>query len=208
MTLDGLAVKYGTDKSSLHHNYAVIYEHYFKHLQHEPILFVECGIGGYDYPDRGGESARMWREWFTKARIHVTDIAPKLFDIDGVSMWQLSQNDPDMKGHCRGANIFIDDASHINPLTIETFEIVWPVLAPGAFYCIEDIETSWCPVDGWAKGCAHPYRWDSPSAINFCKDLISELNSQYSRAYQLDAACRKDIKAMHFYKNLVIIEKQ
>lgn len=203
MTLGQLAIKHGTDKSSKYHNYAVIYESYFKHLQHEPILFVECGIGGYENPNAGGQSLRMWREWFTKAKIMGTDINAKKFKIENVLTVQCSQdNEQVMPVVCQDATIFIDDASHVNPLTIKTFELVWPVLAPGAFYVIEDIESSWCDAEGWAKGCSDITDMTTKTSVNLCRELINNLNYKYTKAPDIG------IESIHFHKNVVIIKKK
>ena len=204
-TLDELAIKHGTDKSSLHHNYCHIYEQYFKHLQHEHIKFAEVGFGGYEYPDRGGQGLRMWREWFTKAEIICVDLFFKINPVPGTEFIQLSQDNEEIAGICKGASVFIDDGSHINPLTIRTFELVWPVLAPGAFYVIEDIESSWCPADGWAKGCSDPYNYEAPTAKNLGVELISAINAQYVPNF---AHLYKDIQSVHFHKNVIIIKKR
>jgi len=74
MSLDTLAIKYGTDKSSLHHNYTPIYEQYFADKRNSPITLVEIGFGGYEFYDRGGQSARMWKEYFYKGRIISIDL--------------------------------------------------------------------------------------------------------------------------------------
>lgn len=47
--LDQLAIKHGTDKSSLHHDYCDIYERLFLHLKDENIVFIEAGVGGYGF---------------------------------------------------------------------------------------------------------------------------------------------------------------
>lgn len=203
MTLDALALKHGTDKSSAHHNYAVIYEQYFKHLQHEPILFVTAGIGGYENTNIGGHCLRMWREWFTKARIIGIDLYKKSFAIPGVEIMQCSQDNEYMSEICRGANIFIDDASHRNPLTLKTFDLVWPVLAPSAFYVIEDVESSWCTADGWAQGCSDPYDYNAKTAFNLAVHLANGI--QYSHK---ELESRKDVESVHFHKNVVIIKKK
>lgn len=200
-TLDDLAIRTGTDKSSAHHNYAVIYEQYFKHLQHESILFIECGIGGYEYPERGGEGLRMWREWFTKARIIGIDIHKKDFAIPGVEIIQCSQDNEYMSEICEGANVFIDDGGHTSPLVTKTFGLVWPVLAAGGIYVIEDIETSYGSYGNWAD--AAPLNdYNYPTGINLCRSIIDHVNCKYSGAHDMQ------VESVHFHKNVVIIKKK
>jgi hypothetical protein len=207
MTLDELAIKHKTDKSSLHHNYAVIYEKYFEPLRHEKITLAECGIGGYEFPDRGGESLRMWREYFSAAYIAGFDLHPKTFKIDGVLLFEYDQCSDAMARLCQGANIFIDDASHINPLSIKTFDLIWPVIAPGGYYVIEDTESSYCPADGWAKGCADPYNLNADTVMNLCLRLAISINRKY---FSTSYGCYypRDVEFVHFYQNIVIIKKK
>jgi len=205
MTLDELAIKYGTDKSSLHHNYAVIYEKYFEPLRNEKITLAECGIGGYEYPERGGESLRMWREYFTVAIIAGLDIHPKSFSIPHVIMFEIDQCSDKMTKLCEGVNIFIDDASHINPYSIETFRLVWPSIMPGGYYVIEDTESSYCPADGWAKGCSDPYNFNAETIMDFCFCLATSVNFKY---FDPILITYKDIEFVHFYQNIVIIKKK
>jgi len=208
MTLDELAIKHKTDKSSLHHNYAVIYEKYFEPLRHERIMLAECGIGGYEYPDRGGESLRMWREYFIAAIIAGFDIHPKTFTVPGVLLFEYDQCSDAAAKLCDGVNIFIDDASHINPLSIETFRKIWPRLAPGAYYVVEDTEASYCPAEGWAKGCDDPYNFNSFTIMNFCFYLATSVNRKYFSSLHEDIFKIKDVEFVHFYQNIAVIKKK
>lgn len=65
MTLNELAIKYGTDKSSLVHNYCDFYE---STLPKQPARILEIGYGK-------GASTLMWREWFgPSTEVHVLDL--------------------------------------------------------------------------------------------------------------------------------------
>ena len=61
--LSQLAIKHGTDKWG-HHFYTDKYEDILKHLKEAEIKLLEIGVGGYEFPDRGGGSLRMWKEYF------------------------------------------------------------------------------------------------------------------------------------------------
>jgi hypothetical protein len=67
--LSQLADKYKTDKGLWHHGYTPIYNRYFEQLKDSYITLLEIGIGGYEYENKGGESLRMWRDYFTNAKI-------------------------------------------------------------------------------------------------------------------------------------------
>ena len=196
MTLNEIANKHKTDKGSWHHGYAAIYDTYFTPLRGLPIRLAEIGIGGYHYPDRGGESLKMWDEYFTKAEIIGVDIHVKLgLDNDRVQTYVCNQTDERLQKITGVCDIIIDDASHINNLTIATFELLWPMVAVGGFYVVEDTETSYWEVasDGTDfKGGSHP-----DTVMNYFKAKTDLLNLTES-----------DIEFIHFYKGLIILKKK
>lgn len=212
MTLDELAIKFDSDKSSLHHNYCPIYEHYFHPLQNDSIKLLELGIGGYHHPDKGGASLKMWYEYFPKARIIGIDIHLKEgLNNDRTQVFKCSQIDEEGLSFiiepAGRPNIIIDDASHINPLTIRSFEILWNFLNPGGLYVVEDTESSWCAEDGWAKGCEDYKNYDYPTIINFFRQLCDEINTQYIPHFR-PSKWYCDIDSIHFHKNLIVIKKK
>lgn len=62
MSLQELAIKYGTDK--LEHGYIPFYE---KHLPKEPKRVLEIGV-------KDGASIKMWADYFPEAEIHGLDL--------------------------------------------------------------------------------------------------------------------------------------
>lgn len=204
-SLPEIALACGTDKAG-HHDYAQIYDKYFTPLREQPLTLLELGIGGYHFPERGGQSLRMWHEYFPKAKIAGLDIHPKKdLGLDRVEIFEGSQDDDErlyeIIEKIGVPNIIIDDASHINPLTIESFEILFPVLATGGIYVIEDIETSWG--EGWCSGCGDHSNYTFPSAVNMARRLINDVNVPYVTGY----ARRYDVTSIHFYKNIIFFFK-
>jgi hypothetical protein len=207
MTLDDLAIKYGTDKSSRHHDYCYQYEFHLSKYRNKPIILWNGGFGGYEFPDRGGGDTKMWREFFPKANIVVTDIHYKhQLNIPGVHVRQGAQDDEQfwlkILGETGPPDVFIDDMSHINSLTIRTFEIVFPLLKSGGTYIIEDIEGSWYPDHGFG-GTKDLNDKTHPSIVNFCRNLLNELNSKYN-----GAEVKYGISSINFIPNSVIITKK
>lgn len=205
-TLDQLAILHGTDKSSKHHNYCVIYEKYLEHLRHEDILFFECGYGGYHYPDRGGQGARMWRDYFTRGTIVSTDLYHKTNVPDGVFFEQGKQNDGEfwrkVVKEYGYPDVFVDDASHINPLTCDTFACMFPYLKSGGLYIIEDLEASYWEAiasDGTDfKGGLNRHG----TIMWLLKQLTDAVNCKSN------GTADENIKSMHFYENIVFIQKK
>jgi hypothetical protein len=209
MTLDRIGLKHGTDKASNHHNYMPVYERYFEHLRHEPIVLLELGFGGYQYPDRGGAGAKTWAEYFEKGVIATTDIHPKnSLNHDRIFFFQGSQADGafllDVIGKTDRPNIIIDDGSHRVVDVLESFEILFPVLRSGGIYVIEDIESSYSDLHGYG---GDPNPFTGVTSMSFFKDLADQLNHQYFAAhYKNEYAGLLD--SIHFHRNLVIIIKK
>jgi hypothetical protein len=137
----------GTDKVRDHH-YTPHYHRRFKSLRDEPITLLEIGIGGYDDPLAGGESLRMWREYFTKATIVGLDIAMKA-PIEGCHVEQGDQSDPRVLHHLGETygpfDIIIDDGSHRMDDIQQSWVILWGYLNDGGWYCVEDLQTAYWP---------------------------------------------------------------
>lgn len=205
MTLDQLAIKHQTDKSSLHHDYCKVYEQWFEPIRNKPIKFVEIGFGGYEFPDRGGQGLRMWREYFTQAEVHCIELYDKVNIPAGCSFHQMSQDDERCKDICRGAHVICDDASHICPLTYRTFINLFPALKAGGLYIIEDIESSWCPHNGWAQGTDDSLDMITPTPVNIGRHLVNDINAQYIPGF---IQTYPDAESVHFYKNLLVIKKK
>lgn len=196
--LDRIALKCGTDKSSSGHDYARIYEIYFSHLRTKQISLLELGWGGYDDFNDGGESARMWRKYFTKATIKITDIHDKFNNIEGVDFYRLSQEDINMRS-LGEHDIIIDDASHISSLTIASFNILWSCIKPGGWYVIEDLHSSYCPeYYGNTEADTEP-NTSLFTTMQFLKSLADDVQLQ-----QLGY----NIEYVHFYNDICFIRKK
>lgn len=202
MTLRSLALKYGTDKAG-HHEYCEAYEFFLAPWKDKHFSMLEIGVGGEEHPDRGGQSLRMWREYFPKAQIFGMDKYDKDFKVEGVYIFQGDQTDPVILNRRisemdAAPMLIIDDASHINPLTLKTFEICYPMLAPGGIYAIEDCHTSY-----WEKiygGGDHP-----DTVMETFKAQCDFLNRDHSRT-----ATRgwEDVESVHFFKEIIFIRKK
>ena len=209
--LSQLADKYKTDKGLWHHSYTPIYNDYFKPLMLERLNIMELGIGGYEFPDRGGESLKMWQEYFCNSVIHGVDIHDKsLFDDKRIKTYIGSQdNGTFLNGlveQIGQLDIIIDDASHINALTIATFEIMWKHLKSGGIYVVEDIHTSYWKDWGYG-GSSELDNYNAPTVMNYFKRLLDSINSEFVQNYDGEIKFKEQIKSIHFYKSLIFIFK-
>lgn len=213
MTLDEIAIKHGCDKSSIHHDYCRIYEQYFKReFKRSFIQLLEIGYGGYDDPNAGGESARMWvdSDAFPFWKVTITDIYLKNNVPDGVhfintDVTKFPFRIPDFEfyGHKPGFDIIIDDGSHLNADIIAAFKNLWPVLNPGGLYCIEDVHSSYDPY--YTDSALVPGTRDT--AMHYFTYLAHSPNLSFiDPLYHL--GLKDDIEFIHFYKDLIIIKKK
>jgi hypothetical protein len=210
MTLNDLGLKHRTDKNSEHHNYLDTYETYLSRFKDKDIVLVDA-VGGYEFSDRGGESLRMWSEFFPKAKIIGIDLYEKKLSLpSNVMTIQCSQDNSSilkmvfLDEGC--PDIFIDDFSHVNDLSIKTFEICFPFLKSGGVYIVEDIESFAYPHHGF--GGTHDYNdMNFPHILNYFRKMLNELNAKFI-AHFTPSEIGKQIQSIHFYTNCIIIIKK
>lgn len=215
MTLNEIGVKSLTDKcwdekKKFGHGYLDIYERYLEPMKHLSFTMLELGVGGYQYPDRGGESLRMWHEYFTQAKIVGVDCYDKdklpNMPADRITILKGGQTDPDFLAriiHDHGQpKLIIDDASHQCDLTIQSFEFLFPLLAPGGLYFCEDVHTSF-----WLDYKGDPDPKADGTTLKFFQQLTPQL-SQDSLQREYHTPLTGYLDFIHFYRNLVIIKKK
>ena len=208
--LNALALKHGTDKSSEYHDYCGIYESYLEVFRNANVALIELGVGGYDYIDRGGESLRMWYEYFPNAKLIGIDVFPKQGIINNrTEFWEGSQVDKHLLKTIFNRNadaekrIVIDDASHHNELTVETFRIIFPMLKTGDLYFIEDVHTSYFEGAEF-EGKEEPGATET--TMQFFTDLTHQMNwEHFDSKYRNEYAMK--IEFIHFYKELIVVKK-
>lgn len=139
--LSKLAKLYGTDKYE--HGYTEIYSRYFDSIKHKKLRILEIGIGGGENTKYGGNSLKMWAKYFPKSEILGIDLYDKsLLDYRRIQTFQGSQSDEKFLSHFDNLDIIIDDGSHINSDVIKSFEVLFPILNVGGYYCVEDTQVS------------------------------------------------------------------
>jgi hypothetical protein len=206
--LGNLALLHGSDKW-MSHWYTSHYAWHFAPLRTREITLLEIGIGGHGVPDAGGASLRMWKHYFPRGRIFGLDIFDKrALDEPRIKTFRGDQSDPDcLRGilDCIGTpDIIIDDGSHINAHVLASFRVLFPALAAGGIYAVEDMQTSyWRRYGGGAPSSTNP-----PSMMDFFKDLADGLNhEEFIRPGYVPSYFDENIRSIHFYHNLMFIQK-
>jgi len=208
--LNRLAELFGSDKWGSHW-YTQHYQRYLSHLRHLPLNILEIGIGGYDDPQGGGESLRMWKTYFRNSKIVGIDLHSKRHIAQRrIDVRQLDQTDRDglisLSNEYGGFDIVIDDGSHLNADVITTFRILFPILKANGVYAIEDMQTSYWPTFGGGIN-------NEESAMEFIKKRLDGLNYREipDPCYQLSEfdRCRDDSASQYaiseFDKHIVEI---
>lgn len=203
--LTELGAEYGTDK--VHdHWYTPQYHRRFKDLQDEPIVLLEIGIGGYDDPNLGGASLRMWRDYFTKGDIVGLDLHEKLIDEDRITVEQGDQSDPRVLHHLGKTygpfDIIIDDGSHKVDDVLQSWVILWDYLKDGGWYVIEDIGTGYWPAFGGSSVRT------GETTIGFLQGLIDRINyAEFDIPGYTPNRFDQTVVGLEISHNLAFIEK-
>lgn len=206
--LKALAVLNMTDKWSSHW-YAQHYETHFASLRKKSLNILEIGIGGYKDPELGGGSLRMWRTYFPNSKIYGLDIHDKSFHQERrIKIFQGSQIDAEflekVVEEIGTIDIIIDDGSHVNEHIITTFKFLFPHLQDNGIYVIEDTQTSYWQSFG---GTSEDFN-SLETSMGFTKSLIDGLNyEEFDLENYEPSYYDKHIVGMHFYHNLVFINK-
>ena len=140
--LDEIGRRFGTDKSSLHHDFLRLYEGFLAPLRDRPLRLLEIGVWS-------GQSLRTWAEYFPRAQVVGADINPDARQVAGerITIEIADQSDAAQLQALAEAHgpfdVVIDDGSHVWTHQILTLQTLLPSVRPGGFYVLEDIDTSY-----------------------------------------------------------------
>ena len=220
-----LATFHDADKWN-YHWYAQHYQSHFAFLRLKKLKILEIGVGGYEDPKAGGESLRMWKDYFPNSMIYGIDIIDKkAVEEDRIKIFKGRQEDEsflkEVIAETGNFDIVIDDGSHNNEHVIKSFRCLFSALNHGGIYAVEDTFTSYLPsLKNWSNFCSAstaPYWVDyggsldikePKTMVNYFKSLVDcvshqeILNPGYSPSY-----FDQHIVSIHFYRNLIVLYK-
>ena len=206
--LNKLALIWNTDKWGAHW-YTQHYHTHFKKIRHKKLNILEIGVGGYDDPTQGGNSLRTWKKYFPKSNIYAIDIYDKKqLEEKRIKIFMGSQVDnlflDEVCKKIGKIDIIVDDGSHLNEHVIESFKKLFPKLNENGIYVVEDLETAYWPDYGGESVNLK----NEKTSINFFKALVDSLNhSELIRPGFKSSYFDLNIKGIHFYHNMVFIQK-
>ncbi len=132
-----LAQKYGTDKFSTW-NYTPTYFRWLEPRRDQVKVVLELGV-------YRGSSLRMWRDFFPNALVFGLDNEAPCMVIGEprIKTFCIDAYNPDalipVLREIGPIDLFVDDALHTAGNQIPTFDRVWPFMAPGSVYAIEEV---------------------------------------------------------------------
>ncbi len=205
--LTKLAIRYGTDKWGPHF-YTPIYHELFGRLRDTPVRLLEIGVGGYAFRKVGGASLAMWADYFQWGKIIGVDVAEKQLNPGPrVTVLQGSQADGAFLAKIAAEHgpfdIVIDDGSHVPEHVTLSFNVLFPAVADGGFYVIEDVQTAFWPQYGGSPA-------GGGETLKLAQSILEGLNHAEVRVAASDwqpSATAATIKSFRAHHNLFVIEK-
>lgn len=178
--------------------YAAVYESILAPLKGKTLNLLEIGI------NHGG-SLQLWKEYLgPNVSIIGVDVQDHTFYTEPqITCIQCDQGNLESLRHLKASipmiDILIDDGSHMNQDQIQTFQMLFPKVAPGGLYIVEDTHTSYR--EPYGGGYKKP-----GSFIEYCKDLTNTLNRVEDHAIPFDEVSEM-IRSISFYSSMVIFKK-
>ncbi len=204
--LGSLAVRFGSDKWGDLHWYTQHYERHFARLRTEPVKVLEIGIGGYDDPESGGASLRMWQRYFRRGLIHGLDIVAKTVTGPRITSIQGDQSDAAFLSELGAAlgpfDVIIDDGSHENDHVRTSFHALFPHVRSGGLYVVEDLQTAY-----WPSWGGHPEATPETS-MGMLKSFVDGLNrAEVDDPGFQGSYTERNISGITFHHNIAFVEK-
>jgi len=204
MTLDQLGIHFGTDKSSIHHDYLRFYEGFFQAFKNSPIRLLEIGI-------LDGASLKTWERYFKSATIVGADINPSaVFFEGGRTAVEIVDQSNIEELICLATkygpfDIIIEDGSHLWEHQVTSLRTLFPFLKPNGIYIVEDLQTNFGEMIRLYQGVA------KQSCVEYLKRIVDYrvADAELDIRNEEDAFIRTYARFMNltFYRRACIIQK-
>lgn len=209
-TLQKLGRKHHTDKGSHHFKgvtYLHIYEIFLRRFRNNVNFnILELGV-------KKGASLRMWRDFFPRGEIYGLDLDSKCkqYEDNRIHIEIGHQDDKKvlekLTKKAKAFDVILDDCSHLNSLTIASFNFLWPYVKPNGYYIIEDLRNSYT-VDMEAE--MKKGNWVSRGKQKKSTKLVNirtDMDNLFCKLIKTMDYRTGDIGSVHFYPMICIIGK-
>jgi hypothetical protein len=181
-------------------HYFDFYDRHFSRFRGTPVRMLEIGVAL-------GGSLEVWREYFgPAATIFGIDVNPACAErVDAPNQVRIgSQADPAflrrVVEEMGGVDIALDDGSHFAGHQRASLAVLFPLLASGGIYAIEDMHTSY-----WGGEWQGGYRRKG-TATETVKSMIDDMHGWWHE--RPEAVVRKEgVLGIHIYDSIAFIEK-
>lgn len=182
-------------------HYFPIYSRHFAPYVGKPISVLEIGVY------RGG-SMQMWTNFFgPQVRLVGMDIDPvaKAAAGDRYAVVLGDQSDPEFLQKVAEEHgpfdIVIDDGGHTMQQQIISIETLFPAVAEGGVYLVEDCHTSyWESYDG-GRGKAGTF-------MEWAKDRLDDVNGYHQPGDAVHPVWTREVDAIHVYDSVVVLDRK
>lgn len=198
--------------------YTQAYHRFFSEWRDRPLRLLEIGV-------LKGGSLLMWREYFPKATILAIDVNSETLRWNGnvrdCSVTLVDQGNPEALREFAARSggrfdLVIDDGGHHMHQQITSFNVLFPHVAPGGAYVLEDYGTSY-----WTRFGGKPLNEPDTSVALLkwlldCINLPLAMDDEHARKWgggqvavspAERASLRSDVEAMHIFNSIAIIFK-
>jgi hypothetical protein len=211
----------GTDKLP-RHGYHRFYDQVLQHLYGHPIRMVEIGV-------LDGDSLKAWQTMFDADKSTIYGISwpetvqvKNKLDANVHVLYRDQSNCMHLDDIARtvgekALDLVIDDGSHEPGHQLKTLVKLFPRVAPGGLYVIEDIETSYWDAQGasiYGYGLRDVGAGRRGSIMTALKLLAEVVNQRYAvndydRTFNvIDVGVDPDVAWVMFAQNMVVIRKK
>ena len=173
-----------------------------------PVRLLEVGV-------QNGGSLELWAKFLPKGSTVFgvdidTQVGDLLFTQPGITAVGADATNPDQVAHLfgnRSFDLIIDDGSHVCEQVVASFGLLFPHLALGGKYFVEDLHCSYFP--GFGGGYKVPQ-----SSIEWLKTLIDAVNADHVAPSAIPpadqtllAAFRDKIARVSFYDSVAVVQR-
>jgi hypothetical protein len=181
-------------------HYFPAYERHFGRFVNRPLKFLEIGCGE-------GGALQLWKRYFgPHAQIIGADLRPECtaFEEDQIEIRIGDQSDSrflaSLVEEFGQFDIILDDGSHVMAHVNASFQFLYPKMSDNGVYMVEDLHTAY-----WDKYGGGLRR--TGSFIETCKDLLDELNAQWTGGALPPTDFTHHTISLHFYDSIAVFER-
>ena len=182
-------------------HYFPIYQQYLEPYRGKKVTMLEIGVSH-------GGSLQMWRHHLgRRATIVGIDLAPRVLELatPDLHIHVGDQSDPVFLGQLAarygGFDIVLDDGSHLPEHQIASITALWPHLAVGGVYIVEDLHTNY-----WSN--YHGGRGSADTFMAWLYERIDDMHAFHSHDddFQVNEWTRS-IGAVHVFDSVAVLTK-